>query len=89
MLWSRYYDLTGEKTRIIENLNKAYKLNKETANNMDPKITKSILVSLINVNSHFGNMDNARKYLNELEETKNLTQEEKLVVEEIKQKLKV
>ena len=53
----------------------------------DIKVTKSILVSLINVNSHLGDINSAKKYLKELEDIRNLNQEDIRLIRDLKNKL--
>ena len=68
---SRYMDLTGDRTRILHTLNKAYLLNKASQIN-DPYTTKAILENLVNINYRFGNLETTKKYLSELESIKDL-----------------
>ena len=83
---SRYMDLAGNRKNILEVLNKAYLLNKLSQTNKT-FITKSILVSLINVNYRLGNSENATKYLSELEAIKDLSQDDIRQINSVKERL--
>ncbi len=85
---SRYMDLMGDRTRILDTLNKAYFLNKRTNTN-EAFITKAILVSLINVNYRFGNLENAKKYLYELETMKDLSLDDIRQIKSVKERLEI
>ena len=87
LLTSRYLDLTGRRGKILELLNNAYSIVKEQGMGKDIKVTKSILVSLINVNSHLGDINSAKKYLKELEDIRNLNQEDIRLIRDLKNKL--
>ncbi len=79
-------DLAGKRKNILGVLNKAYLLNKLSQTN-ETFITKSILVSLINVNYHLGNSENATKYLSELEAIKDLSQDDIRQINSVKERL--
>lgn len=86
LLTSRYLDLTGRRSKILEILNKAYFLNKQLPK-QDEKITKSILFSLVNVNSYLGNIPQAKGYLTEIEQLKTLSPDERNLTYKLKSKL--
>ncbi|MBI2995382.1 MAG: hypothetical protein HYY52_01565 [Candidatus Melainabacteria bacterium] len=86
LLTSRYLDLVGKRENILQTLTSAYFLAK-SQKNTDPTVTKSILLSLINVNSHVGKLDDSKKYLKEFQAMKDLTTEDKNKINEFKTKL--
>ena len=53
-------------------------LSKKTLNN--DNTLKSILVSLINVNLHYGKLEEARSFLLEFKSLKDLTDEDKRII---------
>ncbi|MBI3591297.1 MAG: hypothetical protein HY094_07990 [Candidatus Melainabacteria bacterium] len=87
LLMSRYLDVSGKRSKILEILNAAYLADKALGTNKDIRVTKGILTSLINVNTHLKDFSSVRKYLNELEGIKDLTQIEKKQILNIKQQL--
>ena len=87
LLTSRYLDVTGKRSKIPFLLFEAYNLSKARGTNEDIKVTKSILVSLVNVNMHLKNFDLSKKYLKALEDIANLTNEDKKVIHELKTRL--
>ena len=87
LLTSRYLDLIGKRGKILELLNTAYLLNNAQGKEKDIKVTKSILVSLINVTIHTGNLDTAKKYLKEFQEIKGLTSEDWKLINLLKSNL--
>lgn len=87
LLTTRYLDLTGQRNNILPLLTKAYILSKVHGKNEDIKTTKSILASLITTNMFFGKPDDAKKYLKEFESIKNLSSEDRKVINELKLKL--
>ena len=83
---SRYFDLIGQREKIIPLLNKAYILTKtQEGNNI--QVTKSILASLINITLFSGKTNDAQRYLSEFEQLENLTKEDMLIIKELKLKL--
>ena len=87
LLTSRYLDLTNRRSKILPLLNNAYAISQALRDKQDLKVTKSILISLINVYSHSGDVISAKKYLLELEKIKDLTQEDRLQIKELKSKM--
>ena len=87
LLTGRYLDLSGQKNKILDVLIKAHTVSQSLGNNQDIKITKSILASLINISSSQGNINNAKKYLRELEMMKDLTPEDRIQIEQAKRKI--
>ncbi len=83
---SRYLDLSGDRKDLLNILNKAYLLNKTSEPN-EPYVTKGILESLININFKLGNIEAARKYFSELENMKELTKEDKVQLNAVKERL--
>ena len=83
---SRYFDLVGQREKIIPLLNKAYILTKAHEGN-NIQVTKSILASLININLFSGKTNDAQRYLSEFEQLENLTKEDMLIIKELKLKL--
>lgn len=86
LLTSRYLDLAGKRGNILQTLNNAYFLAK-SQKNTDSNVIKSILLSLINVTSHIGKLDDSKKYLKEFQEMKDLTTEDINKINELKTKL--
>ena len=86
---SRYLDLTGKRSKILPILNSAYLSSKTLGDKQDIKVTKSILASLINVYSQAGDTDTAIKLLIEFENTRNLTNEDKRLILELKNRLRL
>ncbi|MBI1858568.1 MAG: hypothetical protein HYR97_05590 [Candidatus Melainabacteria bacterium] len=87
LLTTKYLDMEGRREKIIPLLTKAYVLSKSQGKNENLKITKNILASLIGTNIYYGNNDLARKYLQEFEKLGQLTQEDRNMIFELKQKL--
>lgn len=87
LLTSRYLDLTGQRNQIPDILNTAYLSSKSLGDKQDIKVTKGILISLVNVNIHLKNIDAARKYLSEFESIEDLTQEDRQHIQILRQKL--
>lgn len=87
LLTSQYMELTGFKNRVLEFLNHAYIANKNLRDKKDANVSKSILLSLINVHLNQGDLNKAKEYLSEFEQIKNLTKEEKKLIENFKPKL--
>jgi len=86
---SRYLDLSGpgHRQKVYELLNKAYALSKTQGQIENKQITKSIIASLINMNLFVGNMTEAKKYLTELEALKELSAEDRALIQILKSKL--
>ncbi len=76
LLSSRYLDLTGNRSQIPELLNSAYNISKAKGKDENVSVTKSILASLINVYAQKGDLVNAKKYLGDFENVRNLTEED-------------
>ena len=81
-------DLVGNRTKILDILNKAYSINK-ISNTNEVFVTKAILVSLVNTNYRCGNLETAKKYLHELETIKDLSLEDIKQIKLVKEKLEV
>ena len=90
LLTSRYLDSIGKRDRILPILERAYFSIKSPAykEGGNLPITKSILLSLIRVHYHLGNIEKAKLYLKEFEEIKNLSKEEREEISKIKSVLK-
>lgn len=73
LLASRYLDLTGKRGKILEVLNSALIASNKLGNKQNVNVTKSILVSLINVHANSGNLDHAKQFLKVFESIKDLT----------------
>lgn len=87
LLTSRYLDMTGKRGKIRQLLNTAYFLNKALGDKQDEKVTKSILVSLVNVNALHGDIMSAETFLKEFREMKNLTLEDRKTINVLKTRL--
>ena len=87
LLTSRYLDLTGQRDKILGVLNSALILSNKLGDKQNINVTKSILVSLINVNASIGNINNSRLFLNVLEKIKASTPEDKLQIQTSKKLL--
>ncbi len=81
LLSINYLDLIGNRDKILPLLNKAYALSKAQGQSENIQVTKLILANLININTLSGNTQNAKKYLDELKTVKNLTVEDKKLIE--------
>ena len=84
LLTSRYLDLAGQRRKILEVLNTALIASNKSGANQDINVTKSILISLINVHANLGNISNARQFLSIFEKIKGLTSEDKLQIQATK-----
>ena len=89
LLTSRYLDLTGRRSKILPVLNSAYLSSKALGEMQDIKVTKSILASLINVYSQTGDINTTNKLLTEFENIKDLTSEDKRLIFELKNRLRL
>src|SRR3989338_2901783 len=87
LLTSRYLDLIGKREQIEGILKTAYALSKSQGSSENINVTKSILLSLINIYVHLGNHDDAKKYINEFENIKNLSEEDKIQLNRVKSAL--
>lgn len=81
LLTSRYLDLTGQRKKILGILNSALILSNKLGDKQDINVTKSILISLINVNASLGNISNAKQFLSVFEHIKDLTPQDKLQIQ--------
>ena len=81
LLTSRYLDMTGQRSKILGVLNSALILSNKLGDKQDINVTKSILVSLINVNASLGNINNAKQFLSVFEKFKDLTPQDKLQIQ--------
>lgn len=70
LLATRYLDLIGKRENIISLLENAYSLDKSLGRK-NIKVSKAILESLININSHIGKADESKKYFEELKNIEN------------------
>ncbi len=84
LLTSRYLDLTGQRNKILGVLNTALILSNKLGNKQDLNVTKSILISLINLHANLGNISNAKQFLSVFETIKNLTPLDRLQVQSTK-----
>ena len=84
LLTSRYLDLTGQRSKILEVLNKALIVSNQLGDKQDISVTKSILISLINVHANLGNISNAKQFLSVFEGIKGLNSEDKLQIRAVK-----
>ena len=89
LLVSRYLDLTNKRSKIVDILNDAFTISKAQGEKQDLKVTKSILISLININAIKGNTKTANEYINEFEMIKGLTYEDRVQINETKKRLKI
>ena len=80
LLTSRYLDLTGQRGKILGVLNSALILSEKLGDKQDTNTTKSILISLINVNASLGNLNNAKQLLSVFEKIKGLTPQDRLQI---------
>lgn len=87
LLTTRYLDLAGKRDKILPFLIKGYTLSKTQGKYENIEITKSILASLINTNLYYRKIDVAKKYLEEFENMKHLTLEDKKQINQLKQRL--
>ncbi len=89
LLTSRYLDLAGQRSKILGVLNRALISSHKLGDKQDLNVTKSILVSLINVNANLGNTNNAKQFLGVFEGIKDLTAEDKAQIQASKKLLSV
>ena len=88
LLSGRYLDLTGNKEKVPELLANAYLISKSQGNKENISVTKSILVSLINIYFQKGDILKAKQYLSTFQNMKNLNPEDLKQLALIKDKLK-
>ena len=84
LLTSRYLDLTGQRNKILGVLNSALILSNKLNDKQDINVTKSILISLINVHANLRNISTAKQFLNVFEKIKDLTPQDRLQIQVIK-----
>lgn len=89
LLTSRYLDLTDRRSKILPVLNRAFLSSKALGEKQDINVTKSILASLINVYSQAGDTNTANKLLDEFESIRNLNNEDKKLILELKSRLRL
>lgn len=88
LLTSRYLDLTNRKSKILGILTRAYESSKILGEKQDMNVTKSIILSLISVYSQAGDLNNAKKLLLEFENLGNLTNNDRKMVLDLKNRLR-
>ena len=87
LLTSRYLDLTGNKSKILEVLNSALIASNNLGNRQDTNVTKSILISLINTHINLGNLDYAKKLITAFEGIKELSGEDQYQLKIVKARI--
>lgn len=85
---SRYLDLSGKRSKILEILNNAYYFSHAQGERQNIQVTKSILISLVTVNAHKGDLGSAKKYISEFEQMKNLSTEDRNQISLLKKLMK-
>jgi len=84
LLTSRYLDLKGQRSKVLGVLNTALILSNKLGDKQDINVTKSILVSLINVHANLGNLSYAKQFLSVFEGIKDLTPQDQLQIKATK-----
>jgi tetratricopeptide (TPR) repeat protein len=84
---SRYLDLKGQRSKVLGVLNTALILSNKLGDKQDINVTKSILVSLINVHATLGNLSYAKQFLSVFEGIKDLTPQDQLQIKATKKLL--
>ncbi|GEM_PF-689530 len=89
LLTSRYLDMAGKRDKILDILNSAYRISKSQGKNQDINVYKNIILSIINITAHKGDLDTARKFIKEFEDIKTLNAEDRKQLSLIKSDLKL
>ena len=89
LLTSRYLDLTGNRSTILNILNSAYLISKSQGKKQDVTVYKNIILSIINITANKGDLNTARKFVKEFEDIKTLNNEDRKQLSLIKNNLKL